>query len=85
MPSHETLRIRTPPPDDEEPTIIYVNSHNNIVFMLLLAITLHTTAYVVTSNEMFLWLSVLFGCLGLLMILLTYKKRHSKEDYDSAV
>jgi hypothetical protein len=84
MPPHETLRIRTPPPD-EEPVVVYVNPHKNIAFMLLFAIILHTTAYLVTSDELFLWMSALFGSLAFLIMALFYKKKTARVDFDSAV
>jgi Ca2+/Na+ antiporter len=84
MPSHETLRIRTPPPD-EEPVVVYVNPHKNIAFMLVFAIILHTTDYLVTCNELFLWISVLFACLAFLIMVFFYKKKVSRVEMDSAV
>jgi hypothetical protein len=53
--------------------------------MLVFAIILHTTDYLVTCNELFLWISVLFACLAFLIMVFFYKKKVSRVEMDSAV
>jgi hypothetical protein len=65
MPPHPVLRVRTPPSDDDpKPTPHY----KNILLMLTIGTLLHFIAYVVTKDEIFFYIGMLFSALTILTL-----------------